>query len=76
MTREEHEKVIQSIQEKIGNETSGVIADDLGILISDNAAMNETISNKENEINQLQKSKDMLAVTNNKLLQQVRVQYK
>lgn len=73
MTREEHEKIIQSIQQKIGDETSGIIADDLGLLITDNATMNETISNKENEINQLQKSKDMLAVTNNKLLQQVRI---
>lgn len=76
MTREEHEQIIQSIQEKVGNETAGIIADDLGLLITDNATMNETISNKENEINQLQKSKDMLAVTNNKLLQQVRFQYK
>ena len=73
MTREEHEKVIQSIQEKIGDETAGIIADDLGLLITDNVTMNETISNKENEINQLQKSKDMLAITNNKLLQQVRL---
>lgn len=73
MTREEHEKVIQSIQEKIGDETAGIIADDLGILITDNVTMNETISNKDNEIIQLQKSKDMLTVTNNKLLQQVRL---
>lgn len=48
-----------------------MIADDLGLLITDNTTMLETISKKENEISQLQSDKDMLVKTNGNLLLQV-----
>lgn len=66
MTREEHEKIIGSIQEKLGSENSGLIADDLGLLITDNVSMNETIVSKNNEITQLKSDKEMLVKTNRK----------
>lgn len=71
MKREEHEKIINSIQEKLGDESSSLIADDLGILITDNVSMNETIENKNNEITKLQSDKEMLVTTNGNLLKQV-----
>lgn len=71
MTTEQHNNLIKSIQEKIGEEVSASIADDLGVLITDNANMNEMITTKETQIQDLQKNKEMLINTNNKLLQQV-----
>lgn len=71
MTREEHEKVINSIKEKLGDDSTGLIADDIGLLISDNMAMNETIGKKETEITKLKNDKDLLIKTNGNLLLQV-----
>lgn len=71
MTREEHEKVINSIKEKLGDDSTGLIADDIGLLISDNMAMNETIGKKETEITRLKNDKDLLIKTNGNLLLQV-----
>lgn len=71
MKREEHDKLIQSIQEKLGVENSGLIADDLGLLITDNNSMNEIISHKEIEIQKLKSDKETLITTNGNLLKQV-----
>lgn len=71
MTREEHEKIIGSIQEKLGNENVGLIADDLGLLVTDNVTMNETIVSKDNEINQLKSDKEKLIMTNGNLFKQI-----
>lgn len=73
MTREEHEKIMQSIQNKLGEENSGLIADDLGLLMTDNQTMNEVIQNKENQISQLEIDKRTLITTNGNLLKQVSV---
>lgn len=71
MKNEEMQKIVNSIQEKIGNEASGLISDDLGMLITDNTNMNKDLTNKENEINKLKQQKEQLIATNGNLLQQV-----
>ena len=43
MKKEELENLINSMQEKIGEDASGLIADDLGTLITDNTKMNSEI---------------------------------
>lgn len=71
MKNEDMQKIVNSIQEKIGNEASGLISDDLGMLITDNTNMNKDLTNKENEINKLKQQKEQLIATNGNLLQQV-----
>lgn len=71
MKKEEMDKLINGIQEKIGKEASGLISDDLGMLITDNTNMNKDLTNKENEINKLKDQKEKLIATNGNLLQQI-----
>lgn len=71
MKKEDMEKFTQTIQEKLGKEASSIIADDLGILITDNAQMNNSIQEKESQINKLKESNEKLVTANGNLLQQV-----
>ena len=71
MKKEDMDKLINGIQKKIGKEASGLISDDLGMLITDNANMNKDLTNKDNEINKLIDQKDKLIATNGNLLQQI-----
>lgn len=71
MKKEEHEKIISSIQEKAGDEVSGVIADDLGLLITDNSQMLDTIEKQNKRIETLEKQNSNLVAVNGNLLQQV-----
>lgn len=71
MKKEDHDKIISSIQEKAGDEVSGIIADDLGLLITDNASMLETIEKQNKEIKKLEKQNNNLVAVNGNLLQQV-----
>ena len=71
MTNEEIQKLTDRIQEKIGKESSGLIADDLGLLISDTSKVNEDIFSKTEEINKLKEQKEKLIETNGNLLQQI-----
>lgn len=71
MKKEDMDKLINGIQEKIGEEASGLISDDLGMLITDNTNMNKDLTNKENEINKLKDQKEKLIATNGNLLQQI-----
>ena len=71
MKKEEMDKLINGIQEKIGKDASGLISDDLGMLITDNTNMNKDLTNKENEINKLKDQKEKLIATNGNLLQQI-----
>lgn len=71
MNNKEMETFIKGIQEKIGKEASGLISDDLGMLITDNTKMNKDLTNKENEINKLKEQKEKLIATNGNLLQQI-----
>lgn len=73
MKNEEFKKVIEGIQNKLGKENSGVIADDLGTLISDNITMNKTITEKESIIQEKEDLNQKLVFANSSLLQQVGV---
>lgn len=71
MQEKEFEKITKSIQEKLGKENVGLIADDLGKLITNNTSMNDTLKEKEEEIQKLKQDKELLITTNGNLLQQV-----
>lgn len=73
MKNEDFKKVIEGIQGKLGKESSGVIADDLATLISDNITMNKTLSNKEDIIKEKEELNQKLVFANSSLLQQVGV---
>ena len=71
MKEKEFEKSIKDMKEKLGEENSGLILDDLGLLITDNSAMNKTLKEKEEQIEQLKKDKENLLNVNANLFQQV-----
>lgn len=64
MKKEEFEKTIQDIQEKLGNENSGLIADSLATLLSDNVNTIKLLDNKDKEIMQLKNDKENLINVN------------
>ena len=71
MKNQEFQDKMKSIQEKIGEEASNLILDDIGLLLTDNQNMNTTISDKDKEIERLKKNNEMLQNVNGNLLQQV-----
>ena len=71
MKNEEMKQLTDSIQEKLGKDAVGIIADDLGKIISDNAQMNTEIENRDTKITKLESDKELLTTTNGKLLQQI-----
>lgn len=73
MKNEDFKKLIEGLQEKIGKESSSIIADDLGNLISDNIAMNNTIDEKNKLIKEKEELNQKLVFANSSLLQQVGV---
>lgn len=62
------EEITNSIKTKLGEEETGKIADDLANLLIQNKSLNDTISNKDNEINKLKSDKDLLVNANASLL--------
>lgn len=73
MTSEDFNKLINGMKEKLGDENTSKIADDLAILISDNANINKDLKTKDDTIQKLNTDKDTLINTNGKLLQQIAV---
>lgn len=71
MKNEEFQNKITSMQEKIGEENAGLILDDIGILLADNKAMNDTLNDKDKEIASLKKRNESLMNVNANLLKQV-----
>lgn len=71
MKEKEFNELITNMQSKLGEEASGLIADDLGMLISDNKAVNDTESRYQDEIKMLKDQKEKLIATNGNLLQQI-----
>ena len=71
MKEKEFNELINNMQSKLGEEASGLIADDLGMLISDNKAVNDTESRYQDEIKMLRDQKEKLIATNGNLLQQI-----
>lgn len=75
MNNKEFQNLTNSVSEKLGKETSALISDDLGKMITDNSEMNKLIQEKEKEIAKLQKTNEMLTSANGQLLQQVAMGY-
>ena len=71
MKEKEFNELINNMQTKLGEEASGLIADDLGMLISDNKAVNDSESRYQDEIKMLRDQKEKLIATNGNLLQQI-----
>ena len=71
MTNEKMQELTNKIIEKVGEEKAGLIADDIGMLLTDNQTMNTEISNRDNEITKLKTDKENLITTNGNLLQQI-----
>ena len=71
MKKDEMSSFTQNLSQKIGDEKAGLIADDLGKLIADNAQMNKTIEDLQKDKSRLEKEKENLITTNGNLLQQV-----
>lgn len=71
MTREEFQNKMNSIGEKLGPENTSLIADEIGLLITDNDNMNKDLETRDTNISKLQKEKENLISVNGNLLQQV-----
>ena len=71
MKKEDQQKLFKGIEKKLGKDNYSKIADDIGVLITDNETMNNTLANKDEEIQQLNKDKEILITANGNLLQQV-----
>lgn len=65
------EELTNNIIEKVGKDKASLIADDIGLLITDNSNMNTNLSNKDKEIETLKTDKENLIKTNGNLLQQI-----
>ena len=64
-------KISNSIKKKIGEENFAKISDDMGTLITGNAANLETIKKSEEQINELRETNAQLIAANGNLLKQV-----
>lgn len=62
------DEITNSIKTKLGEEEAGKIADDLASLIINDKSLNETIINKDKEIEKLKSDKDLLVSANANLL--------
>ena len=70
------EETLQKMQEKIGKDNAGIIADDIASLLSYENSRNKDIKKQEKQIEKLQKDKEMLIEANGNLLQQISVESK
>ena len=71
MNSEELNTFLDSMKEKLGEENSALISDDLGNLITKNTEIYNTLSNKDKEITRLNDLNQKLVSANGSLLQQV-----
>lgn len=70
------EETLNKMQEKMGKDVAGKVADDIASLLSYENARNKDIKKKDSEIEKLKKDKDMLIEANGNLLQQISVETK
>ena len=71
MKEEDFKSITDSIQEKLGKENSGIIADDIGKLLTLSSQSINTISKRDEEIKNLKDTNEKLVVANGNLLQQI-----
>lgn len=71
MNEEALNKNLESIKEKLGEESAALIADDLGILITQNKEVQDILQKQEQEITALKDTNEKLVLANGNLLKQV-----
>ena len=71
MKNEDLQALTDSIKEKLGEESAALIADDLGVLITRNNEVIETLDKQSKEITTLKDTNEKLVLANGSLLQQV-----
>ena len=71
MKEEDLKQLTDSIKEKLGEESAALIADDLGVLITRNNEVVDTLNKQEKEISTLKDTNEKLVLANGSLLQQV-----
>lgn len=71
MKNEELEVITSTIKETLGEESTALIADSLGLLMSENNKVYSSIQAKDKEIAQLKENNDRLVKANANLLQRV-----
>lgn len=71
MKNSEFQDTMNKMQEKMGQEASSLVMDDIAMLLTDNQTMNKTIEDKDKEIKDLKKRNESLMNVNASLLQQV-----
>lgn len=71
MKNEELDVITNSIRETLGEENTALIADSLGLLISENKKVFDSIQSKDKEIAQLKEKNSQLVSANANLLQRV-----
>lgn len=71
MKNEDLQALTDSIKEKLGEESTALIADDLGVLFTRNNEVLETLDKQEKEITTLKDTNEKLVLANGSLLQQV-----
>ena len=70
------EETLTNLQEKIGKDNAGLIADDIASLLSYENARNKEVKKKDKEIEKLKETKEKLIEANGNLLQQISVETK
>lgn len=73
MQKEEMDKITNSIINKVGKEMASQIADDIGLIITDNNTMLGEIEKRDNKIEELTTKNENLISANGNLLQQIAV---
>lgn len=63
--------IVNNITDKLGEETTSSIGDDIANLISFQSSQQDEMKKREGEIEKLKKTNDMLVKANGSLLQQV-----
>lgn len=76
MTDEELLNITNHIEEKLGKESSAIIADDIGLLMTGNSQVQKTLQEKDSEIQKLKTANEKLILANGNLLKQVPVEGK
>ena len=71
MKNEDLQALTNSIKEKLGEESAALIADDLGVLITRNNEVVDTLDKQSKEIATLKDTNEKLVLANGSLLQQV-----
>lgn len=71
MKQEELNKALETMQNKLGKEQSSIIADDLGILVTDNEKMNKDYADLMDKYKKSETRNQQLVEANSNLLRQV-----